>query len=212
MLRWIASVAVVVAYGLGVATARARGDVPLAGLRGESSTPRVGGSERRSAFADRYEALRTAELRRARRADSILAGVPSTVPVAGARLTGSFTATRFHPILRRVRPHWGVDLAAPEGTPVRAAARGAVIGAMRHPTYGLVVDVRHGREYTTRYAHLSAILVNIGDDVVRGEAIGRVGSTGLTTGPQLHYELFVNGRRRDPVLLFDSHAADQLLP
>jgi murein DD-endopeptidase MepM/ murein hydrolase activator NlpD len=76
-----------------------------------------------------------------------------------------------------------------------------------------VVDVSHrGGAYITRYAHLSAVLVREGQRVHRGEAVGRVGSTGLSTGPHLHYEVFVHGRRRDPALLFEPGEAAGLLP
>lgn len=76
-----------------------------------------------------------------------------------------------------------------------------------------MVDVAHrGGEYITRHAHLSAVLVREGQQVRRGEAIGRVGSTGLSTGPHLHYEVFVRGRRRDPALLIDPGAAAGLMP
>ena len=173
---------------------------------------RGGGEEAGSAFAARYEALRAGEARAADRADRLLASVPIAVPVRG-RLTSSYTPRRFHPILRRVRPHWGVDIAAPHGAPVGASADGTVIDVASNASYGLVVDVSHGGgEYITRYAHLAAVLVREGQRVRRGEPLGRVGSTGLSTGPHLHYEVFVHGRRRDPALLFDPGDAAGLLP
>lgn len=173
---------------------------------------RGGGEEAGSPFRARYEALRARETRAADRADAALASVPVAVPVRG-RLTSSYTPRRFHPILRRVRPHWGVDIAAPAGAPVGAGADGTVLDVARSGSYGLVVDVSHrGGEYITRYAHLSAVLVREGQRVRRGEAVGRVGSTGLSTGPHLHYEVFVHGRRRDPALLFEPGEAAGLLP
>jgi murein DD-endopeptidase MepM/ murein hydrolase activator NlpD len=106
-----------------------------------------------------------------------------------------------------------VDIAAPAGAPVAASADGTVLDVASSPSYGLVVDVSHrSGAYITRYAHLSAILVREGQAVRRGEAVGRVGSTGLSTGPHLHYEVFVHGRRRDPALLFEPGAAAGLLP
>ncbi|WP_244973938.1 M23 family metallopeptidase [Longimicrobium terrae] len=142
----------------------------------------------------------------------MLASIPTGIPVQG-RLTSSYTSRRVHPILRRVRPHWGVDIAAPLGTPVVAGGDGRVLGVATNPSYGLVADVSHrGGEYITRYAHLSAVMVRKGEAVKRGQPIGRVGSTGLSTGPHLHYEIFVHGRRRDPALLFEPDAALGLLP
>jgi murein DD-endopeptidase MepM/ murein hydrolase activator NlpD len=171
-----------------------------------------GGEAAGAGFLARYDALRGSEARAADRAEAVLASVPVQVPVRG-RLTSSFTARRFHPVLRRVRPHWGVDIAAPAGTPVRASADGTVLGVASSPSYGLVVDVSHrGGEYITRYAHLSAVLVREGQRVRRGDAVGRVGSTGLSTGPHLHYEVFIHGRRRDPALLFEPREAAGLLP
>ncbi|HEX2187240.1 MAG TPA: M23 family metallopeptidase, partial [Longimicrobiaceae bacterium] len=165
-----------------------------------------------SAFLQRYAALRETETRAADRAEAALASVPVALPVRG-RLTSSYTPRRFHPILKRVRPHWGVDIAAPAGSPVVASADGTVVGVAASASYGLVVDVAHrGGEFITRYAHLSAVLVREGQPVRRGEPLGRVGSTGLSTGPHLHYEVFVRGRRRDPALLFDPAVAAGLLP
>ena len=173
---------------------------------------RGGGEEAGASFRARYEALRARESQAAERADAALASVPVAVPVR-KRLTSSYTPRRFHPILRRVRPHWGVDIAAPAGAPVAASADGTVLDVAASASYGLVVDVSHrGGEYITRYAHLSAVLVREGQRVRRGEAVGRVGSTGLSTGPHLHYEVFVHGRRRDPALLFEPGEAAGLLP
>lgn len=175
--------------------------------------PRGGtGGESAALFAARYGELRAAELRSADSAEAALSSVPVALPVDG-RLTSSFTPRRFHPILRRVRPHWGIDIAAAHGSPVAAAADGTVKDVARNPSYGLVVDISHRNgEFITRYAHLSAVLVEEGQQVRRGELIGRVGSSGLSTGPHLHYEVFVRGRRRDPALLIDPGAAAGLLP
>jgi murein DD-endopeptidase MepM/ murein hydrolase activator NlpD len=142
-----------------------------------------------------------------------MAWVPSGSPLPGGRLTSSYTPRRYHPLLRRVRPHWGIDIAAPAGTPVLASGDGIVAGIARSPSYGLVVDVSHGGgRYVTRYAHLSAILVRVGEAVVQGAPIGRVGSTGLSTGPHLHYEVYAAGRSRDPGLILAPGAGSALLP
>jgi murein DD-endopeptidase MepM/ murein hydrolase activator NlpD len=173
--------------------------------------PARGGGEE-AGFLARYAALQASEARAADEAEALLAAVPIHVPVQG-RLTSGYTSRRFHPVLRRVRPHWGLDIAAPAGTPVVSSADGTVLDVAMSATYGLVVDVAHGRgEYITRYAHLSAVLVREGQRVRRGDVVGRVGATGLVTGPHLHYEVFVHGRRRDPALLLDPGEAAGLLP
>jgi murein DD-endopeptidase MepM/ murein hydrolase activator NlpD len=94
--------------------------------------------------------------------------------------------------------HSGIDLAAPTGTPVHAAAAG-VAKVVDGPGYGLHVIVTHDRETLTLYGHLSAALVKTGDSVSRGELIGLVGSTGMSTGPHLHFEVRWQGSPVDPV-------------
>jgi murein DD-endopeptidase MepM/ murein hydrolase activator NlpD len=165
---------------------------------------RGGAAEGDEYFLLGYEELRQRETAEADRVARALADVPVAVPVEGAVITSTYTSRRFHPILRRVRPHWGVDLAAAEGTPVRVAADGVVTHVVRSRSYGLVIDVAHGERYVTRYAHLSAALAKVGDRVEQGSVIGRVGSSGLSTGPHLHYEVFVDGRRRDPAYFLDA--------
>jgi len=117
-------------------------------------------------------------------------------PVPGA--VGSPFGPRLHPILGVVRPHRGVDLAAPAGTPVLAAGPGRVLRAGPAGDYGILVAVAHDDSTETRYAHLSRTLVHAGDHVLRGQAIGEVGSTGLSTGPHLHFELRVENTPVDP--------------
>ncbi len=90
-------------------------------------------------------------------------------------------------------PLYGTDIAAPTGTPVLATADGVVIMTRNHPYAGLYVVVKHDSVYTTRYLHLSKLLVHKGQRVTRGEAIALSGSTGLVTGPHIHYELIKNG-------------------
>lgn len=111
---------------------------------------------------------------------------------------GSGFGMRNHPILRRARMHWGQDIAAPSGTPIYAAAAGNVVYASRQRGYGNVVILRHGGNMTTLYAHCSSILVRVGQQVRQGQIIARVGSTGLSTGPHLHFEVAVNGTRVNP--------------
>ncbi|MCS6987831.1 MAG: M23 family metallopeptidase [Sphingomonadaceae bacterium] len=105
---------------------------------------------------------------------------------------------RFHPILGFSRLHQGVDFAAPTGTPVVASAAGRVTLAGWSGGYGQVVEVDHGRGLKTRYAHLSRIDVRPGQAVGQGQRIGAVGSTGLSTGPHLHYEVWRDGRAVNP--------------
>jgi len=203
-----------IVFLLGVAVGIAWPETEVQSVAGARPVARGGGGGDRAAaaFAAHYGELRAGELRTADSVDAELASVPIVLPLRG-RLTSSYTPRRYHPILRRIRPHWGIDIAAEHGTPVVAPADGTVLDVARSPSYGLVVDVSHrGGEFITRHAHLSAVLVHRGQHVRRGDGIGRVGSTGLSTGPHLHYELFVRGRRRDPALLIDPGAAAGLFP
>lgn len=126
-----------------------------------------------------------------------LASTPSIRPTAGF-ISSAFTRSRFHPILHYARPHEGIDIAAPKGTPILAAAKGQVIFVGRRGDYGLLVEIDHGFGLVTRYAHASVVSVRRGQIVERGEKIAAVGATGLATGPHLHYEVMLNGRPVDP--------------
>jgi len=107
---------------------------------------------------------------------------------------------RFHPILKRWRSHQGTDYAAAFGTPVRATADGIVTEAGRNGGYGNLVEIRHANGIRTRYGHLSKFAkgLHVGQHVGQEQTIGYVGSTGLSTGPHLHYEFLVNGRPTNP--------------
>lgn len=118
-------------------------------------------------------------------------------PVAG-RITSGF-GYRMHPILRERRFHAGVDFGAPSGTPISAAAAGVVIEAGYVRGYGNVAIVDHGSGVSTLYGHCSRLFVRAGQRVARGERIAAVGSTGLSTGPHLHFEVRVNGRPVNPI-------------
>jgi YD repeat-containing protein len=120
-------------------------------------------------------------------------------PLQFRRVSSGFGA-RFHPILHRWRTHEGIDFAAPYGTPVRATADGIVTVVGWDEGYGNLIEMRHANGIRTRYGHLSSFVrgVRPGARVEQGETIGYVGSTGLSTGPHLHYEFLVNGRPTNP--------------
>ena len=121
-------------------------------------------------------------------------------PVNFTRISSRFTNKRYHPVLKKWRSHKGVDYAAKRGTPIRAAGDGKVTFKGTKGGYGRVIMIQHGSKYTTVYAHLNSYNKNIrtGRKVKQGQTIGYVGSSGLATGPHLHYEFRVNGVHRNP--------------
>lgn len=123
--------------------------------------------------------------------------MPSILPASGYVSSG-FSGSRWHPILDRPRPHNGLDIVAPYGSPVVASARGRVRRAGDANEFGLMVEIDHGHGLVTRYAHLSRILVRRGQLVDRADPVGRIGRSGLAAGPHLHYEVLVNGRAANP--------------
>jgi murein DD-endopeptidase MepM/ murein hydrolase activator NlpD len=140
--------------------------------------------------------------------------VPTEEPVSGGRV-GSPFGFRIDPITGRSALHTGLDFPADEGTPILAAAGGVVVVQEMHPAYGNMVEVDHGNDLITRYAHSSRVLVKKGDIVKRGQKIAEVGSTGRSTGPHLHFEVWVSGVPQDPARFLaagESLAAGQLLP
>jgi murein DD-endopeptidase MepM/ murein hydrolase activator NlpD len=122
-------------------------------------------------------------------------------PLEFSRITSGFTTARFHPILQRWRAHTGVDYAAATGTRVKATADGTVEFAGRSGGYGNVVVLRHHSKYSTLYGHLSSFARGLrsGMPITQGTVVGYVGSTGLATGPHLHYELRLNDTHQDPL-------------
>lgn len=126
------------------------------------------------------------------------ANTPSIMPTAGW-LSSQFTSSRFHPILHENRPHEGIDVHAPTGTPIVAPAAGRVVFAGNDKGYGLAVEIDHGNGIRTRFAHCSSLAVRAGQQVTRNQLIAAVGSTGLSTAPHLHYEIHVNGKPVDPI-------------
>ncbi|MGN6105647.1 MAG: M23 family metallopeptidase, partial [Kofleriaceae bacterium] len=125
------------------------------------------------------------------------------LPVVGRPSSGY--GDRVDPIRGGTVHHAGFDLAARTGTPVSAAAAGTVVHAGPAGTYGNLVTVRHADGFETRYAHLSAIDVAVGDPVGPGQEIGKVGSTGYSTGPHLHFEVRRGGKAIDPAPLLPLH-------
>lgn len=124
--------------------------------------------------------------------------VPSRMPLEKMTLTSGY-GMRNHPILRKRQGHKGVDLAAPRGTPVYATADGLVGKAQWFSSYGKYIQIEHGGEMQTRYAHLSRYVVAAGDRVHKGDLIGYVGSTGRSTGPHLHYEVRIASKAVNPI-------------
>ena len=121
------------------------------------------------------------------------------MPLHHVRITSSFSYRRWHPILRRYRPHHGTDFGAKRGTPLLAVNSGKVIFAGRMRGYGNVVKIKHAGGYISLYAHQSRIRVRRGQHVKKGQIIGYVGSTGRSTGPHLHFGLMKNGRWINPM-------------
>lgn len=124
-------------------------------------------------------------------------------PLRYSRISSRFSKKRFHPILKRYRPHYGVDYGAPTGTPVRATANGTVVSAGWDRGGGKTVKVRHPNSYMTAYLHLSRFAKGVrrGTKVSQGEVVGYVGSTGLSTAPHLDYRVQRHGRWIDPLSL-----------
>ena len=119
-------------------------------------------------------------------------------PLDVIRVTSSFSTGRYHPVLKITRPHRGIDYGAPTGTPVYAAGDGRVVESSFSSSMGNYVVIQHGGSYATKYLHLSKRSVKAGDRVRQHQTIGAVGSTGLASGPHLHYEFLVNGVHTNP--------------
>ena len=122
-------------------------------------------------------------------------------PVDFARISSRFSNGRRHPILNKIRAHKGVDYAAPRGTPIKAAGDGRIALAGRHGGYGNAVIIQHGQRYRTLYAHMQGFAKGVrnGANVKQGQIIGYIGTTGLSTGPHLHYEFQISGVHVDPL-------------
>ncbi len=151
--------------------------------------------------ADRFSsgvAVLSAELDRLATVRKAALGLPWGQPIANAPISSGF-GPRLDPFLGRPAMHTGIDFRAPRDYPARAVAAGTVIAAEWNGGYGNMVDIDHGNGVVTRYGHLDAIAVRVGDKVAAGGKIGRVGSTGRSTGPHLHYEIRLDGEPVDPM-------------
>lgn len=129
------------------------------------------------------------------------AATPSILPTMGdiEDITSDYSQNRLHPILHVRRPHKGIDIVAPRGAPVFAAAKGRVTFVGSNGDFGWMVELDHGFGLKTRYAHISRnVPVRVGQIVERGEKVAEVGETGLVTNPSLHYEVLLNGRPQNP--------------
>lgn len=127
----------------------------------------------------------------------LLESMPSILPTRGW-LSSRFSQSRMHPVHNRPLPHEGVDISAPTGTPIMAAAKGRVTRSGWIVGYGLTIEIDHGFGFSTLYGHASKLIAQVGDEVTRGDVIAQVGSTGITTAPNLHYEVKVDGVAQDP--------------
>ena len=127
----------------------------------------------------------------------LLESTPSILPTPGW-LSSSYSESRMHPIHNRPLPHPGVDISAPKGTSIYAAAKGRVTKAGWIVGYGLTIEIDHGFGYVTLYGHASELITSQGAEVKRGDVIARVGSTGIASSPHLHYEVRVQGIAQNP--------------
>ncbi len=132
------------------------------------------------------------------------------MPLDHPRITSRFTYRRWHPILHKYRPHFGVDFGAKRGTPIRAVNDGKVVYAGWMRGYGKVTKIDHGGGFVSLYAHQSRINVKLGQKVKRGQIIGRIGSTGRSTGPHLHLGLYRRGKPVDPLKYISRKGTGQI--
>jgi murein DD-endopeptidase MepM/ murein hydrolase activator NlpD len=137
--------------------------------------------------------------------EKLYAAIPAIQPISNKQLIAlaSGFGFRVHPVYKVKKMHAGIDFAASIGTPIYATADGKVaVVDVKFSGYGKVVEIDHGFGYRTRYAHMHDFAVRVGQNVKRGDLIGYVGNTGLSTAPHLHYEVSINGQQVDPVHYF----------
>jgi Peptidase family M23 len=140
----------------------------------------------------------------AKEKEKMLASIPSIKPVRQDQVQKSMNELsgfgwRIHPIYKIAKMHEGVDFPARVGTPIQTSGDGVVVSAGIHSGYGNCVEIDHGFGYVTRYAHMSKMSVRVGQKVKKGQQIGAVGDTGLSTAPHLHYEVHYKGRPINPI-------------
>ncbi len=140
----------------------------------------------------------------AKKKEDMLASIPSIKPVRQDQLQKGMDVLsgfgyRIHPVYKIAKMHEGVDFPARVGTPIQATGDGSVISAGPHHGYGNCVEIDHGFGYVTRYAHMSKMSVRVGQKVKKGQQIGAVGDTGLSTAPHLHYEVHYKGKAINPI-------------
>lgn len=141
----------------------------------------------------------------AKNKDEMMACIPAIQPISDKykRRISAFYGYRIHPIYKTKIFHEGIDFSAPVGTDVYASGDGVVVEASRsNYGYGNIIEIDHGYSYTTVYAHLNGFRVRKGERVKRGQTIGSVGNSGLSTGPHLHYEVRKSGNRVNPIYFF----------
>jgi murein DD-endopeptidase MepM/ murein hydrolase activator NlpD len=188
---------------LALAAALAGENVDAASLKRLGFYPATGGQEGvggpfESAGNPTFKALFNSWKKLDQLQDGVIA-IPSDKPVKQAAFTSSF-GVRSDPFRGGAAMHPGIDLAGPAGTPIYATAEGTVLrSGWNSGGYGNLIEIDHGRGITTRFGHLSAILVRAGEHISRGELIGRMGSTGRSTGNHLHYEVRIDGRPVNPI-------------
>lgn len=144
-------------------------------------------------------------VRLAENKEKLYAAIPAIQPIANKQLIAlaSGFGLRIHPVYKVKKMHNGIDFAAEIGTPVYATADGKVVTVdVKFSGYGKMVEIDHGFGYRTRYAHMHEFNVRAGQNIKRGDLIGYVGNTGLSTAPHLHYEVHINGVQVDPVHYF----------
>lgn len=137
--------------------------------------------------------------------EKLFAAIPAIQPISNKQLhaLASGFGLRIHPIYKVKKMHTGIDFAASIGTPIYATADGKVLEvAVKFSGYGKMVEIDHGFGYRTRYAHMHEFAVHTGQSIKRGDLVGYVGNTGLSTAPHLHYEVLINGSQVDPVHYF----------
>lgn len=137
----------------------------------------------------------------AKNKQEMLQHIPGIQPLKSYKYVSGF-GTRMHPIYKTLRTHSGIDLAAPTGTKIYATGDGVVVSAKFERGYGKAVLIDHGYQYKSMYAHCSELLVKPGQKVKRGEVIGKVGNTGVSTGSHLHYEIIKDGKKVNPINYF----------